>query len=58
MQPQRLPSGNLLVPMRAEDGDVVGHGMIEVEPGSALYKRYTDEMTSKDLKEVDDDDGT
>lgn len=43
MKAVKLPNGNLLVPMRAEDAasGVVGDGMVEVKPGTKLYRDWS-----------------
>jgi hypothetical protein len=42
MSARRLPNGNLLVPKRAEteDGNFIGDGMVEVEPGTPEYEMW------------------
>jgi hypothetical protein len=41
MEPKRLKTGNLLVPMRAESSDgTIGDAMIEIKPEDPLYKKW------------------
>lgn len=40
MKPQRLPNGNLLIPVAVETDDVIGDVLIEVTPDDPLYKEW------------------
>jgi hypothetical protein len=39
MRPEKLPSGNYLLPMRAEGPGVIGDGMVEVPPDDPALLR-------------------
>jgi hypothetical protein len=40
MKAFKLKNGNLLIPKVARTGDIIGDGMIEVEPDSDDYKDW------------------
>ena len=35
-----LPNGNLLIPVRAQTGNVIGDGMKEITPSAPDYKKW------------------
>jgi hypothetical protein len=45
MDARRLTNGNLLVPVPLYSDGVQGEGMLEVEPGSELYKAWAPSVT-------------
>jgi hypothetical protein len=40
MKPQRLPNGNLLIPVAVETDDVIGDVLIEVTPDDPQYEEW------------------
>lgn len=37
---QKLENGNLLVPMRAEENEIIGDGMVEIGPDHPDYQAW------------------
>lgn len=56
MNATRLQNGNLLIPLRAETGDVVGDGLVEVAPGDPRYQEWDDYLrnppTTEELRRL------
>ena len=50
MRIKKLDNGNLLVPQRIEDNDLLGDAIIEVTPDDSEYKKYLEHLTNMSLK--------
>lgn len=40
MEPRRLPDGRIRIPVRAEDGDVVGDGWLDIGPEHPEFEAW------------------
>jgi len=47
---KRLPNGNILAPMRAENDDTIGDAMVELEPGDKMYDDWDKWLKEKEKK--------